>query len=69
MTSEKAIKNIQDIYDLVQDFNQNIQDVDVTKSLELENELLEIFNTNEITKNKPAIKSFIKFLISMKNKQ
>ncbi len=45
---------MQDIYDLINEFNANLQDVSTTVALKLEKELLLIFSENEVTKLRPT---------------
>jgi len=66
MSYDKALKNMQDIYDLVIDFNKNIQDVEMTKVLELEKEFVNIFLENEIEKYRKDLCLMFRALLNFK---
>lgn len=66
MTFDKAIKNLQDIYDLIIDFNTNIQDVDMTKVLELEKEFVNLFHENQVEKHRNELHLLFKTLLNFK---
>ncbi|QLH06589.1 hypothetical protein [Nitrosopumilus ureiphilus] len=59
MTIDNAVKDIQDIYDLVVKFNEDIQDVPMSKIPELGIALKNVFDDNDINKLKPLAKSFV----------
>ena len=59
MTVNDAVKDIQDIYDLIIKFNNDITDIDMSKIPEFETALKNVFDDNSINKMKINLKPMI----------
>ena len=62
MTIEEAVEDIQKIYDAIQSFNKHIQDIDMSRMLEVKQALDNTFAENEIIELQPLMKSVLEFL-------